>query len=188
MGTEEIEPTAPAMPEPTLSTASEPTPSATLQATASAIPEPTQSGKAEPTGSKKKVVLTEHGATAKICNPWLVALFCVITLGIYYLFWYYFVNREMADYGEANKTDIGASPGMSVVAITIGGLIIVPPFVSVFHTGKRMRLSRRVAGIPGGSAGLFFLLSIIPIVSFFAPVYLQSELNGAWRTLPAARF
>jgi Domain of unknown function (DUF4234) len=187
MGTEETEPASPAVPEPTLSTASEPTSSATLQASASAMPEPTQLASAEPTASKKKVVLTEHGATAKIRNPWLVALFCVITLGIYYLFWYYFVNREMADYGEAHKTDIGASPGMSVVAITIGGLIIVPPFVSVFHTGKRMRLSRRVAGIPGGSAGLFFLLSIIPIVSFFAPAYLQSELNGAWRTLPAAQ-
>lgn len=180
MGTEEIQPTSPAMPEPTAS--------ATLQATASPMPEPTQLARTEPTASKKKVILTEHGATAKIRNPWLVALFSVITLGIYYLFWYYFVNREMADYGEANKTDIGASPGMSVVAITIGGLIIVPPFVSIFHTGKRMRLSRRVAGIPGGSAGLFFLLSIIPIVSIFAPAYLQSELNGAWRTLPAAQF
>jgi drug/metabolite transporter (DMT)-like permease len=135
---------------------------------------------------KKSVVLNEHGARAKIRNPWLVALFSFITLGIYYLFWYYFVNREMADYGEANQVDIGHSPGMSVVAITIGAFIIVPPFVSVFHTGQRMRLSRGVAGIPGGSAGVFFVLSIIPIVGLFAPVYLQSELNGAWERLPAA--
>jgi len=137
---------------------------------------------------RKKVVLNEHGATAKIRNPWLVLLFVVITLGIYYLFWYYFVNREMADYGEANGVDIGHSPGMSVVAITIGSFIIVPPFVSIFHTGKRMRLTRRVAGRPGGSAGLFFLLSIIPFVSLFAGAYLQSQLNGAWERLPAARF
>ena len=99
---------------------------------------------------------------------------------------YYFVNREMAGYGEANKVDIGHSPGMSVVAITIGSFIIVPPFVSVFHTGTRMRLTRRVAGSPGGSGDLFLLLSIIPIVAIFAPVYLQSELNGAWERLPAA--
>ena len=134
------------------------------------------------------MVLNEHGATAKIRNPWLVALFCVITIGIYYLFWYYFVNREMADYGEANRIDIGHSPGMSVVAITIGGIIIIPPFVSIFHTGTRMRITRRVAGRPGGSAGLFFVLSIIPIVGIFAPTYLQSELNGAWERLPAAPF
>ena len=112
----------------------------------------------------------------------------LITLGVYHLFWYYFVNREMADYGRAHKTDIGMSPGMSLVAITIGWFVIVPPFVSIFHTGQRMRLSQRVAGTPGGSPGLFFLLSIIPIANFFAPAYLQSELNQVWRTLPASRF
>jgi hypothetical protein len=134
-----------------------------------------------------KVVLNEHGSTAKIRNPWMVVLFSLITLGIYHLFWYYFVNREMADYGEANKVDLGHSPGMSVVAITIGAFIIVPPFVSIFHTGQRMRLARRVAGRPGGSPGLYLLLSIIPIVGIFAPAYLQSELNGAWERLPAAQ-
>lgn len=142
----------------------------------------------ELSAAKKNVLLMARGATAKIREPGLVALFTVITLGIYFLFWYYFVNREMANYGEAHQTDIGMSPGMSLVAITIGGFIIVPPFVSIFRTGKRMGLSRRVAGIPGGSPGLFFLLSIIPIVSFIAPAYLQAELNKIWRTLPDAGF
>ncbi len=176
MATSESGPDPSAETQPISPAKSEPTPGA--------MAEPAQIAMTEPAPSKKIVVLSERGQTAKIRNPWLVALFSVITLGIYYLFWYYFVNREMADYGEAHNTDIGASPGMSVVAITIGGFIIVPPFVSVFHTGKRMRLTRRVAGTTGGSAGLFLLLSIIPIVNFFAPVYLQSELNGAWETLP----
>ena len=137
-----------------------------------------------PSTSSRKRVLSPRGATARLRNPWLVGLFNVITIGIYYLFWYFFVNREMSDYGEAHNTDIGMLPGMSIAAITIGGFIIIPPFVSVFHTGKRMQLSRRVAGISGSSGALFFLLSIIPIVNFFAPVYLQSELNAVWRTLP----
>jgi Domain of unknown function (DUF4234) len=184
MGTEEAEPT----PSVTPTTASEPPLPAMPDETSSTVLEPAQSTSAAPQVPKKKVVLNQHGATAKIRNPWLVALDTVITIGIYYLFWYYFVNREMADYGEANNVDIGHSPGMSVVAITIGSFIIVPPFVSIFHTGQRMRLTRRVAGRPGGSAGLFFLLSIIPIVSIFSPAYLQSELNGAWETLPAAQF
>ena len=58
------------------------------------MPEPTQSATAPLPIPKKKVVLNEHGATAKIRNPWLVALFSLITIGISYLFWYYFVNRE----------------------------------------------------------------------------------------------
>ncbi len=188
MGTEESQPPPSATPEPIPSTASEPPLPVTPDETPSTIPEPTQSATAALQIPKKKVVLNEHGATAKIRNPWLVALFTLITIGIYYLFWYYLVNREMAEYGEANKIDIGHSPGMSVVAITIGSLILVPPFVSIFHTGTRMRITRRVAGGPGGSAGLFFLLSIIPIVSIFSPTYLQSELNGAWKRLPAAPF
>ena len=134
----------------------------TADETPSMMPEPTESAPAPLPIPKKNVVINDHGATAKIRNPWLVALFSLITIGIYYLFWYYFVNREMADYGEANKIDIGLSPGMSVVAITIGSLIIVPPFVSIFHTGTRADHpeSRRETW---RSAGLFFLLSIIPI-------------------------
>jgi Domain of unknown function (DUF4234) len=188
MGTEESEPTQSTTPEPNPPPAPQPPLPATPDGTPSAMPQPTQSDIAAPPIPKTKVVLNEHGATAKIRNPWLVALFCLITFGIYYLFWYYFVNREMADYGEANGIDIGHSPGMSVVAITIGSIIIVPPFVSIFHTGTRMRITRRVAGRPGGSAGIFFVLSILPLVGIFAPTYLQSELNGAWERLPAAPF
>lgn len=165
-----------------------PTASAETKSTQVAEHEAAQTALTEATPSTNKVVLTQRGATAKVRNPWLVFLFTLITLGIYYLFWYYFINREMSDFGEAHKTDIGMSPGMSVVAITIGSFIIVPPFVSLFRTGKRMRLSRRVAEISGGSGGLFFLLSIIPIVSLFAPVYLQSELNAVWRTLPPSQY
>ena len=188
MGTQEPEATPSETPEPIPSTSSEPPLPVMPEQTGLMMPEPTPSATAVDATPKKKVVLNQHGATAKIRNPWLVAVFILITLGIYHLFWYYFVNREMADYGEANNTDIGHSPGMSVVAITLGAFIIVPPFVSIFRTGRRMEITRRVAGRPGGSAGLFFLLTLIPLVNLFAPTYLQSELNAAWERLPAATF
>ena len=71
----------------------------------------------------------------------------LITFGIYYVFWYYFINREMRDLGKANGVDLGDSPGMSVVAITLGAFIIVPPFVSIWKTGRRMEgAQRRWAG------------------------------------------
>jgi hypothetical protein len=126
------------------------------------------------------VQITARGQQAKIRNPWGVLGLTIITLGIYYLFWYFFVNREMSDWGERHKTDIGLSPGTSLVAITIGSIIIVPPYVSIFHTGKRMQLAQRVGGVHGGSGLTFFFLSIIPIANLFAPVYLQSELNKVW--------
>jgi uncharacterized protein DUF1707/uncharacterized protein DUF4234 len=128
------------------------------------------------------VQITDRGKTAKIRSPWALPLFAIITLGIYYLVWYYKVNREMSDWGEQHKVDLGTSPGMSVIAITLGGILIIPPFVSIWGTGKRMQLSQRVADVHGGSGLLWFVLHIIPIVSLFAPTYLQSELNKVWET------
>ena len=126
------------------------------------------------------VQITARGKQAKIRNPWAVGGLSLITVGIYYLFWYFYVNREMSDWGEEHQTDIGLSPGTSLVAITIGGIIIVPPYVSIFRTGKRMQVAQRVGGVHGGSALTFFFLSVIPIAHLFASVYLQSELNKVW--------
>jgi hypothetical protein len=134
------------------------------------------------------VQITDRGRTAKVRNPWAVLLFTVITLGVYYLVWYYKINREMSDWGEQNHVDIGMSPGMSVLAVTLGGILIIPPFVSIWGTGKRMQLTQRAANVHGGSGLLWFVMHIIPIVSLFAPVYLQYQLNQAWETQPAAVF
>jgi Kef-type K+ transport system membrane component KefB len=134
------------------------------------------------------VQITDRGRTAKVRNPWAVLLFTVITLGVYYLVWYYKINREMSDWGEQHRVDIGMSPGMSVLAVTLGAILIIPPFVSIWGTGKRMQLTQRAANVHGGSGLLWFVMHIIPMVSLFARVYLQYQLNQAWETQPAALF
>ena len=123
------------------------------------------------------------GGTAKLRKPWAVVLLAVITIGIYYIFWWYFVNREMRDLGRATGTPLGESPGVSVLAVTIGAIIIIPPFVSIWNTGRRMEGAQRVAGVSGGSGPVFFLLHLVPFISLFAPLYFQDELNKAWRAL-----
>ena len=40
-----------------------------------------------------------------------------------------------------------------------------------------------MVGVSGGSGPLFFVLHVIPIVSLFAPVYMQMQLNTAWRVI-----
>lgn len=134
------------------------------------------------------VRITDRGQTAKLRNPLAVLLFTVITLGIYYLVWYYKVNREMSDWGAQNNVDIGTSPGLSVIAITLGAFLIIPPLVSIWGTGKRMQFTQRAADVHGGSGLLWFVLHVVPVVSFFAPVYLQYQLNKAWETRPELGF
>lgn len=131
----------------------------------------------------ESVQIADGAGLAKLRNPWAVLGLSLITLGIYYVFWYYFINREMSELGAANGVDLGDSPGMSVIAITIGSLVIVPPFVSIWKTGRRMEGAQRTVGVSGGSGPLFFVLHVIPIISLFAPVYMQFQLNDVWRAL-----
>jgi hypothetical protein len=119
-------------------------------------------------------------ATAKIRNPLGVIGLTLITLGIYGIFWYYFINREMADYGRARgTTELGDSPGKSVLAVTLGALVIVPAIISLYNTCKRTETTSRMAGNPSPmAAGLLFVLYI-----FISPVALwliQDTLNKAW--------
>lgn len=135
----------------------------------------------------QSVQIAPGGGFAKMRNPWGVIGLSLITLGIYYVFWWYFINREMKEVGNANNVDLGQSPGISVLAITLGAFVIVPPFVSVWKTGRRMEGTQRTVGVSGGSGPLFFVLHLIPIVSLFAPVYMQTELNKAWRAVREPR-
>ncbi len=117
---------------------------------------------------------------AKIRSLFAPALLPFVTFAIYLFFWWYFINREMADYGKAKGSDkLGDSPGTSVLAITLGGLIIVPAIISTINTFKRVQEAQRLAGQEqlNGWIGLILYLVISP--AFFA--YLQSGLNNVWR-------
>ena len=75
----------------------------------------------------------------KIRNPLGVIGLSIITIGIYYFFWYYKVNKEMAEIGQARGTEeCGTNPGNSLLALIPGFLIIVPPYVSTYKSCKRL--------------------------------------------------
>jgi hypothetical protein len=106
------------------------------------------------------------GTQGKIRNPLGVIGLTFITLGIYGIFWYYFVNKEMAEVGRARNTrELGDSPGTSVLAVTLGAFVIVPAFISLYNTWKRLNGGEQLTGLAGMEAGLGFLLSI-----FISPV------------------
>jgi hypothetical protein len=77
--------------------------------------------------------VTLHGHTVKLRRPWVCFFLALITLGIYYIYWYYVSNRDL------QRDGIDVDPVVSTLAITIGGLLIIPPFVSQWRFYKRIR-------------------------------------------------
>ena len=116
--------------------------------------------------------------TVKVRNPFLVFVWSLVTLGIYYVVWYYKINRELRD-----ACGIDVSPGVALIAITLGWLVIVPPFVSWYRTFIRIAEAQRAAGVTSeASPVLGFILFVIAV--FLLPVevvYAQDELNKIWR-------
>jgi Domain of unknown function (DUF4234) len=130
----------------------------------------------------QELAIPGAGTTAKIRHPLGVLALGLITLGIYHVFWWYFINREMADLGRANRRpELGDSPILSVVAITIGALIIVPVFVSFWRTLKRIESSQNlVLGSNNFAVLLVFILGLIPLVNIVVAPLMQSNLNQVW--------
>ena len=116
-----------------------------------------------------------QGLTGKHRNPFLVWLvWPLITLGIYHLYWWYRINDE------ARRLDrsLDVSPLLSLLALFPGALIIVPPFVTVYRTGRRIRAMQQVAGIPPNVLPIIGLLLMFVFSSY--SLYYQISLNGIW--------
>lgn len=128
----------------------------------------------------QQVQIAGVGASAKIRSPVAVAIFSIITFGIYVLFWWYFINREMADYGRAKaKAELGDSPGKSLLALFPGGLIIVPAIWTTVTTFKRIQAAQRLAGATPINGWLGLVLYVVISPAYYA--YMQSGLNSVWK-------
>jgi hypothetical protein len=130
----------------------------------------------------QEIQIPNTQGTAKVRNPVAVALLSLT--GIYVLIWYYKVNREMRDFGQSlgREDELGRSPGNSVLALFPGGLIIVPPIISLINTNKRIKTAQGAVGrsdLVNGWLALVLYLVLSP--AMFA--YWQSELNKVWNSL-----
>ena len=123
------------------------------------------------------------GTDVKTRNPFGVFVLALVTLGIYYFVWYYKVNRELRD-----AANINISPVMAVLAITIGWIIIVPPFISWYRTFKRIQEAQQAAQLTSEANPILgFILYVVAL--YFLPVellYAQDELNKLWRARSAS--
>jgi hypothetical protein len=120
----------------------------------------------------------------KIRSVWAVALLPFVTFGIYYFVWYYKINKEMVELGRARgrSDELGESPGTSLLAVTLGALVIVPAVLSMIYTFQRIQATQRLTGrqeVLNGWLGLVLYLVLSPAL----PAYEQSGLNDAWQTM-----
>jgi len=112
------------------------------------------------------------GRTRNIFLVWFV--WPLITLGIYFFVWYYKVNREARDFDSR----IDVNPTGALLAVLIGWIIIIPPFVSIYRTGERIAKMQRAAGLAPTCIPVLGLLLIF--VFSLDRLYYQYELNRIW--------
>src|SRR5690242_17815096 len=129
--------------------------------------------------------------TAKTRHPVAVPALILVTLGIYGIYWWYQINREMVDLGRARNADgLGDSPGKSLLAVFPGFLIIVPPYISLYNTVKRIQRAQEVTTgqvTLNGMVVLWLIIAsfLIGVAGIVVPGYIQQELNKAWAAVGA---
>jgi Domain of unknown function (DUF4234) len=98
----------------------------------------------------------------------------LITFGIYYVVWYYKVNGELRDIAR-----IDVSPGVALLAITLGAFLIIPPFVSMWRFFKRIQRAQEAAGVEQPISHVMgFVLYLVAV--FLLPVETW-YLNRLWQ-------
>jgi hypothetical protein len=116
-----------------------------------------------------------EGETYLNRDPLGVLALSIVTLGIYFLYWYYKINDELRRF-EHDET---IRPGIALLAITLGWLIIVPPFISVYNTSMHVaKVERRLKIQQELSPALNVILLIV--VAAGIGLYTQEHLNRIW--------
>lgn len=125
------------------------------------------------------LVVTPDGVGYKRRNPWGVFLLALVTLGVYHYVWYYRINNELRNNGQQNE------PTVALLAILLGGVLIVPPFVSYYRTARRIRDAQVATGATERMVPVLGMILWF-VIGGFTGVYYQSQVNKAWDALVRA--
>jgi hypothetical protein len=139
-------------------------------AAAPMTPAPAPDVAAQPVVAASAMAPTGGRVVGKTRNPWGVWGLSFITLGIYFLYWYYKVNSEVRDYDRS----IEVEPGISVLA----QFIPIANLISLWNTGGRINRAQESGGSSVRCSPLAGLL--LMFVFSTGVVYYQSQLNKVW--------
>jgi len=108
-------------------------------------------------------------------NPLGVLGLTVITLGIYFFYWYWKINDEL----RLVEHDESISPTRSLMAMIFGWLIIVPPFIAMWNTANHVQALEERLGV-GQTVEPAITIVIMLVFSLANGIYVQAHLNRAW--------
>ena len=146
--------------------------------------------------------LTIDGRTYRIVRPIAVFVLSVVTLGLYWLYWYYRANDDIRMYLRnysirplvATLAIVGlflAAPlvVLAVLAevwwlLAVAAVLVLVGWTGFLHTARRVVMAQEQAGAEPSSAGLALLLYIV--ATFVGGSYLQAGLNRTWKGAAAA--
>lgn len=140
--------------------------------------------------------VTFDGRSYRLVRPLGVFALSVVTLGLYWLYWYYRVNDHvrmvLRNYAIRPLISTLAITGMFVAGplvvlaiwvewwwmLAVGGLLVLMGWTGFLHTGRRVATAQEQIGVEPSSAGLALLLYVV--AGFLGGSYLQAGLNRAW--------
>jgi len=99
----------------------------------------------------------------------------IITLGIYWFYWYFKVNEEIKRF----EKDPTVRPGKALLAVTLGWLIIVPPFISMYNTSLHIAKMEDRTGVQAQISPALNVILLL-VVSVGTGIYSQEHLNRVW--------
>ena len=119
----------------------------------------------------------------RIRNRWVQFTLSFVTLGIWYLVWYYRLCRDLNDLShEFDEPRLRNDPAWNLAAVSVGGWLIVPPAISWLRTFRRIAVAEEAVGsdmhlrIP-----VAFVLVVLGYI--FAPfeiLIVQAHINRIW--------
>jgi drug/metabolite transporter (DMT)-like permease len=114
-------------------------------------------------------------------NPLAVLGLSFLTLGVYFFVWYYKINNEL----RRAENDEGISPMRSLMAMIFGWVIIVPPFIAMYNTGKHVQSLETQRGV-GQTVEPALTVVLMFLFAFANGIYVQEHLNRAWGATSAS--
>lgn len=123
---------------------------------------------------------SDFGPPGAIRGPLFVILIGIVTLGIYWIYWWYKVFQEMKDH---NREGLG---GGAALAMAIVGYLICPilPIIMAFLLANEIANMYRRAGQKEPVSAIWGLWFILPLIGqIIWLVKVQHAMNDRWASL-----